>query len=86
MFELSKQEFENWRTQFASSNSDKMGWRYAPMAFTEYGVLMLSSVLNNEKAIQPNIQIMRLFTRMRQVLLAPIFKFPNFQISKLSIE
>ena len=69
MFELSKEEFENWRTQFATSNADKMGWRYAPMAFTEYGVLMLSSVLNNEKAIQTNIQIMRLFAKMRQVLL-----------------
>lgn len=69
MFELSKEEFENWRTQIAFSNSDKMGWRYAPMAFTEYGVLMLSSVLNNEKAVQTNIQIMRLFTKMRQSLL-----------------
>ena len=69
MFELSKEEFANWRSQFATSNSDKMGLRYAPMAFTEHGVLMLSSVLNSDKAIQTNIQIMRIFTKVRQMLL-----------------
>jgi hypothetical protein len=42
MFKLTKYEFDNWRSQFASSNSDRMGLRYAPMAFTEHGVLMLS--------------------------------------------
>ena len=69
MFELTKSEFENWRSQFVTSNSDKMGLRYAPMAFTEHGVLMLSSVLNSDKAIQTNIQIMRIFTKVRQMLL-----------------
>ena len=44
MFELSKEEFSNWRTQFATSNSDKMGLRVPPFAFTEHGVLMLASV------------------------------------------
>ena len=68
MFELTKEEFENWRTQFATSNSDRMGLRYSPMVFTEHGVLMLSSVLNGKKAIAVNIQIMRIFTRMRQML------------------
>lgn len=68
MFELTKEEFENWRTQFATSNSDKMGLRYSPMVFTEHGVLMLSSVLNSKKAISVNIQIMRIFTRIRQML------------------
>jgi hypothetical protein len=68
MFELTKEEFENWRTQFATSNSDRMGLRYAPMAFTEHGVLMLSSVLNNKQAISVNIQIMRIFTRVREML------------------
>jgi hypothetical protein len=68
MFELTKEEFENWRSQFATSNSDKMGLRYAPMVFTEHGVLMLSSVLNSEKAIQTNIQIIRIFTKIRQML------------------
>ena len=69
MFELTKEEFSNWRSQFATSNSDKMGLRYAPMVFTEHGVLMLSSVLNSDKAIQTNIQIMRIFTKVRQMLL-----------------
>ncbi|MFL9830049.1 ORF6N domain-containing protein [Flavobacterium sp. ST-87] len=69
MFELSKEEFQNWRSQIVTSNSDKMGLRYAPMAFTEHGILMLSSVLNSEKAIQTNIQIMRIFTKVRQMLL-----------------
>jgi hypothetical protein len=69
MFELSKIEFENWRSQFVTSNSEKMGLRYAPMAFTEHGILMLSSVLNSDKAIQTNIQIMRIFTKVRQMLL-----------------
>jgi hypothetical protein len=69
MFELTKSEFENWRSQFATSNSDKMGLRYLPMVFTEHGVLMLSSVLKSDKAIQVNIQIMRIFTKVRQMLL-----------------
>jgi hypothetical protein len=68
MFELTKEEFENWRSQFATSNSDKMGLRYAPMVFTELGVLMLSSVLSSEKAIQTNIQIIRIFTKIRRML------------------
>lgn len=69
MFELTKSEFENWRSQFVISNSDKMGLRYLPMAFTEHGVLMLSSVLKSDKAIQVNIQIMRIFAKVRQMLL-----------------
>ena len=69
MFELSKEEFQNWRSQIVTSNSDKMGLRHAPMAFTEHGILMLSSVLNSEKAIQTNIQIMRIFVKVRQMLL-----------------
>lgn len=69
MFQLSKEEFDEWRTQFATSNADKMGLRHAPFAFTEHGVLMLSSVLNSEKAIQTNIQIMRIFTKFRQAIL-----------------
>ena len=65
MFELTKDEFANWRSQFVTSNSDRMGLRYLPMVFTEHGVLMLSSVLNSKKAISVNIQIMRIFTRIR---------------------
>lgn len=69
MFELAKEEFEDWRSQFGTSNfSDKMGLRYAPYAFTEQGVAMLSSVLNSKKAIEVNIQIIRIFTKIRQML------------------
>ena len=69
MFELSKQELDNWRSQFVISNVDKMGLRHPPMAFTEQGVAMLSSVLRSKRAIQINIQIMRAFTRIRQLIL-----------------
>jgi hypothetical protein len=68
MFELSSQELKNWRSQFVTSNSDKKGLRYAPFAFTEQGVAMLSSVLKSERAIKVNIHIMRIFTRVRQSL------------------
>ena len=68
MFTMNKLEFENWRSQFVTSNSDKMGLRYNPMVFTEQGVAMLSSVLRSKRAIQVNIQIMRAFTQLRQLL------------------
>ena len=68
MFEMSKEEFLNWRTQFATSNSEKMGLRYAPFCFTEQGVTMLSCILNSERAIHLNIQIVRIFTKMREML------------------
>ena len=51
-----------------TSNRDRMGLRYRPMAFTEQGVAMLSSILNSDRAIQVNILIMRAFTRLRQML------------------
>ncbi|MFH1958612.1 MAG: ORF6N domain-containing protein [bacterium] len=70
MFQLSKEEFENWRCQFVTSKSDKMGLRYRPFAFTEHGILMLSSVLNSKRAITVNIQIMRTFAQMRQMMLS----------------
>lgn len=70
MFEMTKEEFEDWRSQFVTSNlSDKMGLRYAPFVFTEQGVAQLSSVLNSKRAISVNIQIIRLFTKMRKMLL-----------------
>lgn len=69
MFELTKKELEDWRSQFVTSNSDKMGLRYLPFAFTEQGVAMLSSVLNSERAIQMNIQIIRIFTKMKEMAL-----------------
>lgn len=70
MFEMNKEEFGNWRSQFGTSNSsDKMGLRYAPYVFTEQGVAMLSSVLNSDRAIAVNVQIIRLFTKMRKLIL-----------------
>ncbi|MDX6190469.1 ORF6N domain-containing protein [Flavobacterium sp. FlaQc-52] len=83
MFELNESEFKNWRSQFVTSNSDKMGLRYAPMAFTEHGILMLSSVLKSDKAIQTNIQIMRIFTKVRELLLGTTeMKIDILQIQK----
>ncbi len=71
MFELNSAELKKWRSQFVTSNSgDKMGMRYAPFVFTEQGVAQLSSVLNSERAITVNIQIIRLFTKMRKILLS----------------
>lgn len=73
MFQLSKQEFKDWRCQFVTSNSaDKMGLRYPPHVFTEPGVAMLSSVLNSKRAIQVNIQIIRTFIKLRKMLLTHI--------------
>lgn len=69
MFELTEPEFGSLRTQIASSKVGRGGARYMPMAFTEQGVAMLSSVLNSEKAITVNIQIIRIFTRIRQMLM-----------------
>lgn len=66
MFQLSEVEFENLKSQFATSSWG--GRRKCPNAFTEHGVLMLSSVLNSEKAIKVNIQIMRIFTKVREML------------------
>lgn len=68
MFVLTKDEFKDWRSQFVISNSDKIGLRHPPMAFTEQGVAMLSSVLKSGQAIEVNIAIMRTFVQMRQML------------------
>ena len=67
MFQLTEQEFENLRSQFATSKSG--GRRYLPFAFTEQGIAMLSSVLNSERAVQVNIQIMRVFVKIREVMI-----------------
>lgn len=68
MFELTKEELHHWRSQFVTSNADKMGLRHPPMAFTEQGVAMLSSVLSSPRAIQVNIQIMRAFAKLRELM------------------
>jgi len=69
MFEMTKEEFQNWRSQIVTSKSEKMGLRYAPFCFTEQGVTMLSCVLNSERAIEVNIRIIRTFSKMREMLL-----------------
>ena len=68
MFQLTWKEFKDWRSQFATSNGDKMGLRRRSYVFTEQGVAMLSSVLNSERSVQVNIAIMRAFVRLKQVL------------------
>ena len=65
MFELTKGEFDNLRSQFVTSSWG--GARYLPMVFTEQGVAMLSSVLRSQQAIRVNIQIMRIFTKIREI-------------------
>ena len=67
-FQLNKAEFEIWRSQFVTSNSDKMGLRRPPYVFTEQGVAMLSSVLRSKNAVEINIQIMRVFVALRRFL------------------
>jgi hypothetical protein len=69
MFEMNKTEFEIWRSQFVMSKEDQKGLRHAPFCFTEQGVSMLSCVLNSDRSIQVNIRIIRIFTRMRQMLM-----------------
>lgn len=68
MFVLNKPEFYFWRSQFVTSKEDRQGLRYAPMAFTEQGVAMLSSILNSPRAVQVNIEIMRTFVKLREML------------------
>ena len=67
MFQLTKEEFENLKSQIATSSWG--GRRKLPYAFTEHGVLMLSSVLKSERSIKVNIQIMRIYTKIRHMLL-----------------
>lgn len=69
MFQLTDEELENWKSQIVTSNREKMGLRKKPYAFTEQGVAMLSSVLNSDRAVQVNLQIIRTFTRLRELLL-----------------
>lgn len=67
MFELNNEEFINLRSQSVTSSWG--GSRYIPMAFTEQGIAMISSVLNSKQAIQVNIHIIRVFTKMRELIL-----------------
>ena len=83
MFQLTKEELENWRSQFVisndidemssqfvMSNSIKMGVRRLPYAFTEHGVVMLASLLRSDIAVTMSVQITRAFVAMRQTIAA----------------
>ena len=80
MFQLTEPEFENLKSQIATSSWG--GRRKLPYAFTEHGVLMLSSVLNSDLAIKINIQIMRVYTKIRNMLATHkdlLLKFEQFE-------
>lgn len=66
MFQLSKEEFDNLRSQSVTSSWG--GRRYPPYAFTEQGVAMLSSVLHSDRAVTVNIAIMRAFVQLREII------------------
>ena len=68
MFQLNSEEFNDLRSQIVTSSWG--GQRYLPYAFTELGVAMLSSVLNSDRAIEVNIQIMRVFTKLREIIIS----------------
>jgi phage regulator Rha-like protein len=70
MFQLTKEEAEALRLQFATSKDGRGGRRYRPYVFTEHGVAMLSAVLNSERAVQMSIHIVRAFIKMRELLAA----------------
>jgi hypothetical protein len=68
MFQMTNEELKAWKSQIVMSEGDRMGLRKPPYVFTEQGVAMLSSVLNSDRAILVNIQIMRVFTKLRALL------------------
>jgi ORF6N domain len=72
MFQLTKEEMENWKSQIVISNRERMGLWKPPLAFTEQGVAMLSSVLKSERAIEVNVLIIRTFTKLREMLASHI--------------
>ena len=87
MFQLEEEEYINWRSQFVTSNSDKMGLRRPPYAFTEEGVAMLSAVLKSETAIKASVQIISVFVKMRHLLTANAQLFQRLDfIEKHQIE
>lgn len=68
MFEMTEEEFFNWRSQFVTSNADKMGLRDKPFCFTEHGVLQSAKVLKSNRAKQMSIRIIEVFIKMREML------------------
>ena len=79
MFQLSSEEFDNWRSQIVTSNSDKMGLRRPPYAFTEQGVSMLSAILKSKIAIEISVKIIRTFVNMRRFILSNNLMYQRFE-------
>ena len=84
MFQLNQQEFEILKSQFVISSWG--GTRKLPYAFTEQGVAMLSSVLRSKKAIQVNIQIMLVFTKVREMLVDTLSLRLDIEVIKKKLE
>lgn len=84
MFEMTANEFKRWREDAALSIADKQGLRYAPFCFTEQGVTMLSCILSSKTAIEVNVRIIRVFTKLREYALT--HKEILVQLSKLEKE
>ena len=66
MFQLTKEELDKWKSQFATSNKEIMGLRKPPYVFTEQGLYMLSTVLKSGVAVEVSVAIMRTFTKLRE--------------------
>jgi len=81
MFQLTQNEWNILRSQFVTANKDLSKVRYLPYAFTEHGVLMLSNVLNSDKAIVMSIQIIRVFDKLRKYALKQTAK--DIQLAEL---
>ncbi len=79
MFQLSKEEFKIWKSQFVTSNSDKMGLRKMPFVFTEQGVSMLSAILKSKVAIEISVKIMKTFIDMRKFINQNSIIFQKFE-------
>ena len=84
MFQMTKEDMEEWKSQIVISNSIKMGLRKPPYAFTLFGVAMLSSVLNSETAIDTNIDVMRAFVEYQTI--KTLVKYGEFQELKKKLE
>jgi phage regulator Rha-like protein len=72
MFQLTEEEYEFLRSQFVTSKDGRGGRRYLPFAFTEHGVVMLSSVLNSKIATQINVAVVKAFIEMRRYIAKPV--------------
>jgi len=87
MFQLTKKEFSDWKSQFATSNSEKMALRKLPYAFTEIGCFAVSSVLNTDSANKLSVFIHRAFVAMKnQIQSNPNYELLNERLKRLEAE